>query len=59
MAEGDMYEGDLLANVLRIPSFFWKQHPELWIQVNDLMVNRRYEIEGLKISLEKFEECGN
>ncbi|MBB6111288.1 hypothetical protein HDF22_003695 [Mucilaginibacter lappiensis] len=54
-----MYEGDLLANVLRIPSFFWKQHPELWIQVNDLMVNRRYEIEGLKISLEKFEECGN
>jgi hypothetical protein len=53
-AEGDMYEGDLLVNVLRIDHAFWKQCPDLWTQVNSLIVNRRYEIDGLKISVEKF-----
>jgi hypothetical protein len=53
-AEGDLYEGDLLANVLKIDRTFWKQNPDLWMQVNNLIVNRRYDIERLKISVEKF-----
>ncbi|MDN5286304.1 MAG: hypothetical protein JWR38_2578 [Mucilaginibacter sp.] len=53
-AEGDLYEGDLLVNVLRIDHTFWKQNPDLWTQVDNLIVNRRYEIDGLRISIEKF-----
>ncbi len=53
-AEGDLYEGDLLANVLKINRTFWKQNPDLWTQVDNLIVNRKYEIDKLKISVEKF-----
>ena len=29
MVSGDYYDGDLLDSVKRLPSDFWKQHPEL------------------------------
>jgi hypothetical protein len=54
-AEGDIYEGDLLANVLRVPLTFWKQKPDLWAQVNNLIANRREEIVSREISIEKFD----
>ena len=54
-AEGDMYEGDLLANVLRVPPTFWKQNPDLWAQVNNLITDRREEITSREISMEKFD----
>ena len=54
-AEGDMYEGDLLANVLRVPFAFWKQNPDLWAQVNNLIANKREEITSREISIEKFD----
>lgn len=53
-AEGDMYEGDLLANVLKIDQNFWQQNPDLWTQVDKLIVNRRPDIDRVKISVEKF-----
>ncbi len=33
LAEGDMYPGDLLANVLSANSEFWRAHPELHKQL--------------------------
>jgi hypothetical protein len=53
-AEGDMFDGDLLVNVLKVNNAFWKQNPDLWAQVNSLIVNRKHEIEDRKISTEKF-----
>lgn len=53
-AGGDMFEGDLLANVLQIDHSFWKQNSDLWVQANNLIVNRKQEIDNLKISMEKF-----
>jgi hypothetical protein len=53
-AGGDLYEGDLLANVLGIDHTFWKQNPDLWARVDNLIVNRRYDIDRLKVSVEKF-----
>ncbi|NDU99271.1 contact-dependent growth inhibition system immunity protein [Spirosoma terrae] len=29
LAEGDLYEGDLLASVAGLPLTFWQEHPEL------------------------------
>jgi hypothetical protein len=54
-AEGDMYEGDLLANVLKVSPAFWKQNPNIWAQVNNLITNRRKEISSREISIEKFD----
>jgi hypothetical protein len=28
MAQGDFYEGDLLKNVLEVPTSYWNEHPE-------------------------------
>ena len=42
-AEGDMYKGDLLSNVLRVNDDFWSNHPEL----NNRLVNIGIEISGL------------
>jgi hypothetical protein len=54
-AEGDMYEGDLLANVLRIPSIFWKQNPKLWEKLNELIAESRETITDMGISLTEFD----
>ncbi len=31
--EGDLYKGDLLANVLRVNRAFWKQNPDLRVKL--------------------------
>lgn len=57
-AEGDFYEGDLLASVLNINPLFWKQNPELHIQIKQLTEYKRDEIIsiiGEKISFEKID----
>ena len=47
-AEGDLFEGDLLKNVLGIETEFWNAHKEYWLQLNELIKNRRDEIANLK-----------
>ena len=54
-AEGDYYPGDLLANVLRAPVSFWKQHMDLWQEVDHLVSGRKSRIISEKISLTLFE----
>ena len=53
--EGDMYEGDLLANVLKIDNAFWKQNPDLWVKLNKLIVKSRDTITDMGISLTEFD----
>jgi len=36
LAKGEMYKGDLLANVAAIPDSFWKNHPELNNQIVEI-----------------------
>jgi hypothetical protein len=45
LAEGDLYEGDLLEAVLKCDKNYWKTHPDLKRQVIDLINQRHPEIE--------------
>ena len=54
-AEGDYYPGDLLSNVLKAPLSFWKQHMDLWQEVDHLISGRKSRIISEKISLTLFE----
>jgi hypothetical protein len=37
LASGDFYTGDLLSNVLRISSDFWRQHPDLHARASEIL----------------------
>lgn len=41
LAEGDLYPGDLLSNLLAVPSSFWKKHIEYTQVLNDLVTNNK------------------
>ncbi|WP_413665435.1 contact-dependent growth inhibition system immunity protein [Microbulbifer sp. CNSA002] len=41
LAEGDMYKGDLLANIAVVPDNFWQQYPEF----NNQLVEIKSELE--------------
>jgi len=54
-AEGDMYEGDLLKNVLDVDAKFWDDNKSYWQQLNDIIKGRRQEIEKMKFDISKFD----
>jgi hypothetical protein len=56
-AEGDMYEGDLLKNVLDVDTKFWDDNKNYWQQLNDLIKDRRQEIKEMKFDISKFDNC--
>lgn len=56
-AEGDMYEGDLLKSVLNVDTQFWDDHKHYWQQINDIIKDRRQEIENMKFDISKFDKC--
>lgn len=56
-AEGDMYEGDLLKNVLEIDTKFWVDNKNYWQQLNDLIKDRRQEITKKSFDISKFDNC--
>ncbi|MFI6029844.1 contact-dependent growth inhibition system immunity protein [Amycolatopsis magusensis] len=39
LAEGDFYVGDLLTAVLRIPRYYWRQHPDQLRRVSSVLEN--------------------
>ena len=53
-AEGDFYPGDLLQNVLKVPTTFWKEHKELWEAVHDLIKDQVDKIAEHNISVKAF-----
>jgi|688.fasta_scaffold997157_2 hypothetical protein len=56
-AEGDMYEGDLLKNVLEVDTKFWDDNKNYWQQLNDIIKDRRQEITKIKFDISKFDNC--
>jgi len=56
-AEGDMYEGDLLKNVLDVDTKFWDDNKNYWQQLNEITKDRRQEITKMKFDLSKFDNC--
>lgn len=53
--ESELYEGDLLENVLKIDTSFWDNNENYWIQLNDLIKNKRQEIKDKEIVLINFD----
>ena len=42
---GDFYDGDLLKNVLKINSEYWKHHPDLFYRLSEIMDRVFFQIE--------------
>jgi hypothetical protein len=47
LAEGDYYEGDLLSSVLSVDVSFWSKHPDLKLETQQLIRDKRQVIEQL------------
>jgi hypothetical protein len=56
-AEGDMYEGELLKNVLDLDTKFWDDNKNYWQQLNEKIKDRRQEIVKMKFDISKFDKC--
>jgi hypothetical protein len=56
-AEGDMYEGDLLKNVLDLDTKFWDDNKNYWQELNEIMKDRRKDIANMKFDISKFDNC--
>jgi hypothetical protein len=56
-AEGDLFEGELLKNVLSIETEFWNNNKKYWLQVNDLIKHERENFSKLKFDTLKFNTC--
>lgn len=56
-AEGDMYEGDLLTNVLDIDTEYWVNNKAEWLNLYEIINTRRTEINELRIKTDKFDNC--
>lgn len=55
--EADYYEGDLLSGVLEIDAGFWRDNQNFWKQLNDLIEDKRQELEARKFSTKKFDKA--
>ena len=53
-AEGDMFEGDLLKNVLNVNTEFWIGNKGYWQKLDGLLAERKQELEDHKIDITKF-----
>lgn len=56
-AEGDLYKGDLLESVLAIGTKFWDDNKNYWVQLNELIKDRRKEIRDKRIDSGNFDKC--
>lgn len=54
-AEGNFYEGDILNNVLAIPTAFWDENKEYWNNLNGLIRDKRPDIAMKKIDTSNFD----
>lgn len=56
-AEVDMYESDLLKNVLELDTKFWDDNKNYWQQLHKIINDRRQEIAKIKFDISKFYNC--
>ncbi len=55
--EADFYEGDLLSSILDIDTSFWKNSKNYWIQLDNLIQDKRQQLHDMKISTAKFDNA--
>ena len=55
-AEGDFFEGDLLKNVLAIKTGFWNNNKNYWLTLDNLIKDRRNEINAHKFDTTNFDK---
>jgi hypothetical protein len=53
-ARGDFYEGDLLQNVLKIETGFWRHNEAIWLMLYNLIKGRMKELARKKIDVTSF-----
>jgi hypothetical protein len=58
LAEGDFYEGDLLASVLRLSGDYWRAHPEQATRVQRLTEDVETDIPSLARDISAFRTSG-
>lgn len=54
-AEGDMYKGDLLKNVLEVNTKFWDDNKNYWQELNEIISDKRQEIAKMKFDSSNFD----
>ena len=57
-ADGDLFPGDLLQNILKVPASFWKEHRELWEKIHVLIKDKIEEVSEHNISVQAFYDAG-
>lgn len=45
LAEGDMYEGDLLSAILSVKSSYWETHKDIKLDLTRLLTTKKQELE--------------
>jgi hypothetical protein len=55
--ETDYYEGDLLAAVLNVDAYFWKENNHYWIQLYNMIKSKKKKLGDLKIETTKFDNA--
>ncbi|MEO6233297.1 MAG: contact-dependent growth inhibition system immunity protein [Ferruginibacter sp.] len=53
--DAELYEGDLLEDVLKIDTSFWDNNENYWTQLNNLIKDKRQEIKEMGITSTNFE----
>jgi hypothetical protein len=51
----ELYEGDLLENVLKIDTSYWNNNENYWTQLNDLIKDKLQDLKELGIDTTKFD----
>ena len=57
LLEADFYEGDLLSNILNVDISFWKDNKDYWTKLNDLINDKRQQLDEMKISTKQFDDA--
>ena len=53
--EAELYEGDLLENVLRVDTSFWNDNEDCWTQLDNLLKDKRRAIKEMGINTANFD----
>ena len=53
--DADLYEGDLLENVLKIDTSYWNNNENYWTQLNDLIKDKLQDLKEMGIDTTKFD----
>lgn len=46
LTEGDMYEGDILTNVLKVKNEYWQQYPDIRQSIIDIVSKQEHKLES-------------